>query len=204
MHCPYCGHNDSRVIDSREAADGIRRRRECFQCGLRFTTYERVQTTALLVAKRDGRREEFNSSKLLHSIRLACAKRPLATGAIDKVVAEIESTLQGLGKAEILSSTIGEMVVQHLKMLDRVAYIRFASVYRDFADIETFREETRADRGKWSKKESSPKTLPGRKAATLSHPFLLGIEISASPSRTIYNEVSSPPSVTAMSPASNR
>ena len=141
MHCPYCGHNDSRVIDSREAAEGIRRRRECFQCGLRFTTYERVQTTALLVAKRDGRREEFNPSKLLHSIRLACAKRPLATGAIDKVVAEIESTLQGLGKAEILSATIGEMVVQHLKRLDRVAYIRFASVYRDFADIETFREE---------------------------------------------------------------
>ena len=141
MLCPYCGHNDSRVIDSREVPDGIRRRRECFQCGLRFTTYERVQTTALLVAKRDGRREEFNPDKLLHSIRLACAKRPLATGAIDKVVTEIESTLQGLGKAEILSATIGEMVVQHLKMLDPVAYIRFASVYRDFADIETFREE---------------------------------------------------------------
>ena len=141
MQCPYCGHGNSRVIDSRDAGDGIRRRRECRQCGLRVTTYERVQTTALQVVKRDGRREEFNRDKLLGSIRLACAKRPLATGAIDKVVADIEGTLQKLGRAEIPSSTIGEMVVKHLNRLDRVAYIRFASVYRDFADIETFREE---------------------------------------------------------------
>ena len=144
MQCPYCGHNDSRVIDSRDAGDGIRRRRECLRCGLRVTTYERVQTIALQVVKRDGRREEFNRDKLLTSIRLACAKRPLATGAIEKVVADIEGTLQKLGKAEIPSPAIGEMVVNHLKQLDRVAYIRFASVYRDFADIETFREEVDA------------------------------------------------------------
>ena len=144
MLCPYCGNNDSRVIDSRDAGDGIRRRRECLRCGLRFTTYERVQTTALQVMKRDGRREEFNRDKLLTSIRLACAKRPLPTGAIERVISEIEGDLQKLGRAEIPTSTIGEMVVKQLKNLDRVAYIRFASVYKDFADLETFREEVDA------------------------------------------------------------
>lgn len=114
------------------------------QCGLRFTTYERVQTTALSVVKRDGRREEFNRDKLTESIRLACAKRPLPTGSIDRVVNEIETQLQNLGRAEIPSRTIGEMVMGRLKDLDRVAYIRFASVYRDFADLETFREEVDA------------------------------------------------------------
>ena len=114
------------------------------QCGLRFTTYERVQTTALSVVKRDGRREEFNRDKLMESLRLACAKRPLPTGSIDRVVNEIETQLQNLGRAEIPSRTIGEMVMGRLKDLDRVAYIRFASVYRDFADLETFREEVDA------------------------------------------------------------
>ncbi|MSQ22413.1 MAG: transcriptional repressor NrdR [Dehalococcoidia bacterium] len=144
MLCPYCGHDDSRVIDSRDAGEGIRRRRECLQCGLRFTTYERIQTTALLVAKRDGRREEFNRDKLMNSLRIACAKRPLPTGAIERVVSDIEGEVQKLGKAEIPSSIIGEMVIQRLKSLDRVAYIRFASVYRDFADLETFKEEVEA------------------------------------------------------------
>jgi len=114
------------------------------QCGLRFTTYERVQTTALSVVKRDGRREEFNRDKLMESIRLACAKRPLPIGSIDRVVNEIETQLQNLGRAEIPSRTVGEMVMGRLKDLDRVAYIRFASVYRDFADLETFREEVDA------------------------------------------------------------
>ncbi|MEE8442420.1 MAG: transcriptional regulator NrdR [Dehalococcoidia bacterium] len=141
MLCPYCGHKNSHVIDSRDAGDGIRRRRECLQCSLRFTTYERVQATALLVVKRDGRREEFNRDKMLSSVRLACAKRPLPTGAIDRAVNDIEARLQKLGRAEIPTSTIGEMVAERLKGLDRVAYIRFASVYRDFADLETFREE---------------------------------------------------------------
>ncbi len=144
MLCPYCGHNDSRVIDSRDAGEGVRRRRECKRCSLRFTTHERVQTTALMVIKRDGRREEFNREKLLNSIRIACAKRPLPTGAIERVVSDIEGELQKLGRAEIPTSTIGEMVVQRLKSLDRVAYIRFASVYRDFADLETFKEEVEA------------------------------------------------------------
>ena len=97
MQCPYCGYSDSHVIDTRDAGDGIRRRRECLQCGLRYTTYERVQTTALMVLKRDTRREEYNHQKLLNSIRVACAKRPLPTGAIERIVADVEEQLQGLG-----------------------------------------------------------------------------------------------------------
>lgn len=141
MKCPYCGYEDTKVTDSRAAEDGIRRRRECLRCGLRFTTYERVQSAALLVVKRDGRREEFNREKLLRSIRLACAKRPLAVEAQEKLVDEVEKEVQKLGKAEVPSSLIGDMVMEGLKGLDRVAYIRYASVYRDFADIDNFRQE---------------------------------------------------------------
>jgi len=144
MRCPYCNHSESKVIDSRETTDGIRRRRECIQCGLRYTTYERIQTTALMVAKRDGRREEFNRDKLTASILKACVKRPLPTGTIEKLVDDIEAELQKLGRAEILSSHVGAMVMERLRGLDRVAYIRFASVYRDFADIESFKEEVEA------------------------------------------------------------
>jgi transcriptional repressor NrdR len=141
MKCPYCGYEDTKVTDSRAAEDGIRRRRECLRCGLRFTTYERVQTTALVVVKRDGRREDFNRQKLLQSLRLASAKRPLPSGAIEKLTDEVEAELQQVGKAEVPSSLIGELVMEGLKRLDRVAYIRYASVYRDFADIDKFREE---------------------------------------------------------------
>ena len=144
MRCPYCGHQDSKVTDSRTAEDGIRRRRECLRCGLRFTTYERVQSAALQVIKRDGRREEFNRDKLTRGIRQASAKRPLPTGAIEKVVDDIEAELQKLGRAEVPTSLVGEMVMQRLRQLDRIAYIRFASVYRDFADIDNFREEIEA------------------------------------------------------------
>lgn len=142
MVCPYCNHGDSRVVDSRDASqDGIRRRRECLRCGLRFTTYERIQTTALGVLKRDGRREEFNQDKLFHSLRIACAKRPLPLGALEKIVEEIEGEVQGLGKADVPSQIIGEMVTRRLQRLDRVAYIRYASVYRDFQDLDSFKEE---------------------------------------------------------------
>ncbi|MDA0988361.1 MAG: transcriptional regulator NrdR [Chloroflexi bacterium] len=144
MRCPYCNHPESKVIDSREAADGVRRRRECLQCGLRFTTYERIQTTALMVAKRDGRREEYNRDKLTGSIQKACVKRPLPIGTIDKLVDDIESHLQTLGRAEIPSVAIGEMVMERLRSIDPVAYIRFASVYRDFADVESFKEAVEA------------------------------------------------------------
>jgi transcriptional repressor NrdR len=129
------------VIDSRDATGGIRRRRECCDCNLRFTTYERVQTSVLLMVKRDGRREEFNRDKLTSSIRVACAKRPLPPGAIVRVVDNLEENLHQLGRAEVATSTLGEMVVDRLAELDRVAYVRFASVYRDFEDIESFREE---------------------------------------------------------------
>ncbi len=144
MRCPYCNHPESKVIDSRDSTEGVRRRRECIQCGLRYTTYERIQTTALMVAKRDTRREEYNRDKLINSILKACVKRPLPTGRIEKLVDEIEAELQQLGRAEIQSSQIGEMVMERLRALDRVAYMRFASVYRDFADIESFKEEVEA------------------------------------------------------------
>ena len=144
MLCPYCNHNDSKVIDSRDAGDGIRRRRECLRCGLRYTSYEYVQTRTLQVVKQDGRREEFNRDKLWTSLTKACAKRPLAIGRIDKVIDDIESRLAEVGRAEVASKFIGEMVMERLKDLDRVAYIRFASVYRDFGDIESFKDEVDA------------------------------------------------------------
>ena len=144
MYCPFCNNDNSKVIDSRDSGDSIRRRRECLRCGLRFTTYERVQTRALLVAKRDSRREEFDREKLWASVKSACAKRPLPIGSIDKVIDEIETQLANAGRAEIPSRVIGELVMDRLRNLDRVAYIRFASVYRDFRDIESFKEEVEA------------------------------------------------------------
>ena len=144
MFCPFCNNDNSKVIDSRDSGDSIRRRRECLRCGLRFTTYERVQTRALLVAKRDGRREEFDREKLWASVKSACAKRPLPIGSIEKIIDEIETQLSNAGRAEIPSRSIGELVMEKLRDLDRVAYIRFASVYRDFRDIESFKEEVEA------------------------------------------------------------
>ena len=141
MVCPFCNNDNSKVIDSRDSGDNVRRRRECLRCGLRFTTYERVQTRALLVVKRDGRREEFNRDKLWVSLTKACAKRALPTGSIEKVIDDIEAQMSNLGRAEIRSKAIGELVMERLRDLDRVAYIRFASVYRDFRDIESFKQE---------------------------------------------------------------
>ena len=141
MNCPYCGYPHSRVIDSREASDGIRRRRQCLNCDARFTTYERLQPASLFVIKKDERREEFSRDKLLVGIRKACEKRPLPTGAVDKLVDDIEAELYHLGKSEIPSTVIGDMVMARLKSLDYIAYIRFASVYRDFADITALKQE---------------------------------------------------------------
>jgi len=135
MNCPYCGGSGSRVIDSRPLDGGVRRRRKCLSCGARFTTYERVQSRNIFVVKKDGRREEFSRDKLSSGIRKACEKRPLPIGAIDKLIDNIEAELYSLGKAEISSSIIGDLVMQGLKKLDHIAYIRFASVYREFADI---------------------------------------------------------------------
>ncbi|MBM3183470.1 MAG: transcriptional repressor NrdR [Chloroflexi bacterium] len=141
MKCPSCGEPESKVIDSRSVGDGIRRRRECVVCKSRFTTYERLQSTNLLIIKKDGRREEFNRDKLLTGIRKACEKRPLPIGAIEKLVDNIEIELYRLGKAEIPSSIVGDMVIERLQELDHIAHIRFASVYREFADLATLKQE---------------------------------------------------------------
>jgi transcriptional repressor NrdR len=141
MNCPYCGYHDSKVVDSRDASDSIRRRRECLSCSARFTTHERWQPASLFVIKKDKRREEFNRQKLASGMRKACEKRPLPTGAIDKLVDDIEAELYRLGKPEISSTVIGDMVMARLKQLDYIAYIRFASVYRDFTDITALKQE---------------------------------------------------------------
>ncbi len=141
MNCPFCGHHDSKVIDSRDVNDGIRRRRQCLSCSSRFTTYERLQPTSLFVIKKDQRREEFSKDKLLTGIRKACGKRPLPTGTVDRLADDIEAELYHRGKAEIPSTLIGDMVMERLKNLDHVAYIRFASVYREFTDITALKRE---------------------------------------------------------------
>ena len=140
MECPFCGYQDSKVVDSRGVNDGIRRRRQCLSCGARFTTYERVQPAGLFVVKKDGRIEEFNREKLVNGIRKACEKRPLATGSVEKLAGDIEAELEQMGRAEIPGTVIGDMVMEGLKKLDHVAYIRFASIYRDFTDITTLKQ----------------------------------------------------------------
>lgn len=140
MKCPYCGGAESRVIDSRPGDEGVRRRRRCLACGARFTTYERVQSHSIFVVKKDGRREEFNRDKISSGIRKACEKRPLPTGTIDKLIDNIETELYHSGKAEIPSTIIGDLVMRELEKLDHIAYIRFASVYREFADIGALKQ----------------------------------------------------------------
>ncbi|MCL5257194.1 MAG: transcriptional regulator NrdR [Chloroflexi bacterium] len=143
MRCPYCHFNDSKVIDSRELSEGlsIRRRRECLGCGQRYTTYERLEPVSLTVVKKDGRREEYDRRKLSEGIRKACTKRAIPTEALNKMIEDIESELFALGEAEVPSNAIGEIVMRHLRELDQVAYIRFASVYRPFGDLESMRRE---------------------------------------------------------------
>lgn len=140
MQCPYCGSR-TRVVDSRSAGEGIRRRRECMACGQRFTTYERVAPVRLMVVKTDGRREEFDRDKLMDGVLIACAKRPVSTEAIDELVGGIEGRLYSRGEREVESQVIGEMVTERLRALDDVAYVRFASVYRRFADVESLAQE---------------------------------------------------------------
>ena len=143
MHCPFCGNPHSKVTDSRVVDSGIRRRRECQSCELRFTTYERVQAASLMVSKQDNRREEFNREKLVSGIRKACTKRPVPSRTIDKMVDDIETELQHLGNIEVTTTALGSMVMERLREMDRVAYIRYASVYRAFQDIESFEEAVR-------------------------------------------------------------
>ena len=158
MKCPYCGSQDSKVVDSRSIDDGIRRRRQCLHCDTRFTTYERCHGDSFMVIKKDGRREDFSRDKLTSGIRKACAKRPISIEEIERVVDKIEQDLHRLGKIEVPSSAVGESVIRHLKDLDRIAYIRFASVYREFADIESFRKEL--DALAHSQEESPATQLP--------------------------------------------
>jgi len=141
MKCPFCGYTESRVKDSRDIGDAIHRRRECEHCKGRFSTYERVETSHLMIIKRDQRREPFDRQKLYLGIRKACEKRPLPAGEIENAVEEIEQELYRLGKQEVPSSVIGELVMERLRTMDKIAYIRFASVYRSFGDIETMFEE---------------------------------------------------------------
>jgi transcriptional repressor NrdR len=143
MKCPYCQARDSRVVDSRELTGGesIRRRRECIRCGRRFTTYERVETGGLMVVKKDGRREEYNPEKLRQKLRVALTKRPVGEREIDALLSRVEAQLLALGTPEVPSSAIGEAVLRELKDLDQIAYVRFASVYRQFADLADLRRE---------------------------------------------------------------
>ena len=141
MNCPCCGGQSSKVVDSRSLDEGVRRRRECLVCNARFTTYERIQPQDIFVIKKDGRRERFSRDKLLAGIHKACEKRPLPTGAIDKLADAIEADLYKVGKREVSSSHIGDLVMEGLRKLDHIAYIRFASVYREFADIGDLIEE---------------------------------------------------------------
>lgn len=141
MRCPFCQATETRVIDSRELGSGesIRRRRECQRCNRRFTTYERVEAVSLYVVKKDGRREEYDPRKLRNAVRISSAKRPVSEQQIDALVSDVERALADLGQREVPSGTIGEMVIKRLRDLDPVAYIRFASVYREFADLDEMR-----------------------------------------------------------------
>ena len=147
VKCPHCGfaggagHPDSKVLDSRdtENSETTRRRRECLRCHRRYTTYERVERVGLMVVKKDGRREEYSRDKLLGGVATACHRRPIPAGAIEALVNEVEATLFGRGTAEVATGEIGELVMKKLRALDEIAYIRFASVYRDFKTLEDLR-----------------------------------------------------------------
>lgn len=142
MQCPYCKNTTSRVIDtSHDSRGGVRRRRECEKCGQRFSTYERPILATPLIIKADGTREEFDREKLLRGIRIACAKRPVSAADIERLVGEIEANLQAMGRAEVSSRVVGDMVIAGLKELDQIAYIRYAIVYLRLSDLKSIRDE---------------------------------------------------------------
>jgi transcriptional repressor NrdR len=143
MKCPFCGHAENKVIDSRISKDGkaVRRRRECLNCGKRFTTYEYVEDILPMVVKKDGRREQFDRQKILSGIKKACEKRPISMESIDKLVENVEQSCQEMQVEEISSTLIGEKIMNELKAFDGVAYVRFASVYRQFRDVGEFMSE---------------------------------------------------------------
>lgn len=143
MKCPFCGYQESKVVDSRHSEDGasIRRRRECLSCNKRFTTYETVESLPIMVVKKDGSRQSFDRNKILNGMVRACEKRPVSVAKLEIAVDEIEQIIQNSLEREIRTSDIGELVMDRLKPLDEVAYVRFASVYRQFKDINTFMQE---------------------------------------------------------------
>ncbi|MFO7246153.1 MAG: transcriptional regulator NrdR [Thermaerobacter sp.] len=143
MRCPFCRFDESRVLDSRPVEDGsvIRRRRECERCGERFTTYERVELTPLLVIKKDGRREPFDRQKILAGLITACEKRPVSLERLEQLAAQVERELRGRPEREVESKEIGDLVMERLRHIDEIAYVRFASVYLEFPDLRRFREE---------------------------------------------------------------
>jgi transcriptional repressor NrdR len=145
MRCPFCSENDDRVVDSRESRDGltIRRRRECVQCGRRFTSYEQIEDIAYRVVKSDGRRQEFSRSKLLAGLLKACEKRPVAIKSLEQLVDDAEALLHDREDREITTKELGEFVMARLRSLDQVAYVRFASVYRQFEHVDAFMDELR-------------------------------------------------------------
>jgi transcriptional repressor NrdR len=145
MKCPFCRHPKTRVVDKRnlEELDTIRRRRECLECGRRFSTYERIELAGVSVSKKDGRRESFDRDKLLAGLLKACEKRPIPRKEVEKLVSAIEAELYNYGNREVPAQVIGELVMDRLKALDKVAYIRFASVYREFTDLKSFEKELR-------------------------------------------------------------
>ncbi len=157
MRCPFCQHSDDRVVDSRESGEGdcVRRRRECSKCGRRFTTYERIDAVMPLVVKKDGRREAWDRDKLVAGFHKACEKRPVSADAIEESVSGIERAMQERGVRELTSTDVGEAVMDSLKNLDEVAYVRFASVYRSFRDIAEFQRtvETLVSERKRSEEE---------------------------------------------------
>lgn len=146
MKCPFCRTDNTRVVDSRDinTGDAIRRRRECEACKQRFTTYERYESVTMMVVKKDGRREEFNPVKLRNSLRISLTKRPVSEDQLDQLIASIEQKAMALGQKEVASSKIGEITLTELRKVDEVAYIRFASVYREFRDVDEFADELKA------------------------------------------------------------
>ena len=142
MRCPYCQHHDSKVLDtSHDSHGGIRRRRECFKCGQRFSTYERPILATPLIVKQDGTREEFDREKLARGIRISCAKRPVSAADIERLIGQVESQLQKLGKSEVSSRVVGDLTIDGLKEMDQIAYIRYAIVYLGLDDLHSIRKE---------------------------------------------------------------
>lgn len=142
MRCPYCQHSDTKVVDTtHDSHGGIRRRRECLECGQRFSSYERAVLSTPLIIKQDGTREEFDREKLARGIRISCAKRPVSAADIERLIGQVESRLQKMGKAEVSSRVVGDLVIEGLKELDQIAYIRYAIVYLRLDDLHSLRNE---------------------------------------------------------------